>query len=156
MDAVIEFLINWGYLGMFLSALLAGSIVPFSSEAVLAALLHPSTGLSPAICIIVASIGNLLGSLTCYWMGHLGKMDWLVKYFHMKPEKIERMRNYLNGKSAIMAFFAFLPVIGSIIAVALGFLRSNIWVVSVSMLIGKFLRYLAVAFAAQGVFSFFS
>jgi membrane protein YqaA with SNARE-associated domain len=153
MDALIDFLIEWGYVGMFLSALLAGSAVPFSSEAVLVALLHPSTGLSPALCILSASAGNLLGSLTCYWLGHLGKMEWLVKYFHMKEEKIVRMQAYLNGRSAFMAFFAFLPIIGTLIAVDLGFLRSNIYVVSASMFVGKILRYIAVAFAAIETFN---
>lgn len=151
MDAFIDFLIQWGYLGMFLSAVLAGSVVPFSSEAVLAALVLPSTGLSPVICLIAASVGNLLGSLTCYGMGRLGRMDWLEKYFHMKREKVERMQAYLNGRSAFMAFFAFLPIIGSVIAVALGFLRSNIWVVSASMLLGKVLRYVLVILAARGL-----
>ena len=120
MDAFINFLIEWGYLGMFLSAVLAGSVVPFSSEAVLAALVLPSTGLSPVICLLSASAGNLLGSLTCYAMGRMGRMDWLEKYFHMKREKVERMQAYLNGRSGFMAFFAFLPIIGSVIAVALG------------------------------------
>ena len=151
MDAFIDFLIQWGYLGMFLSAVLAGSVVPFSSEAVLAALVLPSTGLNPVICLIAASVGNLLGSLTCYGMGRLGRMDWLEKYFHMKREKVERMQAYLNGRSAFMAFFAFLPIIGSVIAVALGFLRSNIWVVSASMLLGKVLRYVLVLLAARGL-----
>lgn len=136
---------------MFLSAVLAGSVVPFSSEAVLAALVLPSTGLNPVICLIAASVGNLLGSLTCYGMGRLGRMDWLEKYFHMKREKVERMQVYLNGRSAFMAFFAFLPIIGSVIAVALGFLRSNIWVVSASMLLGKVLRYVLVILAARGL-----
>ncbi len=151
MDAFIDFLIQWGYLGMFLSAVLAGSVVPFSSEAVLAALVLPSTGLNPVICLIAASVGNLLGSLTCYGMGRLGRMDWLEKYFHMKREKVEHMQAYLNGRSAFMAFFAFLPIIGSVIAVALGFLRSNIWVVSASMLLGKVLRYVLVILAARGL-----
>ena len=92
-----------------------------------------------------------LGSLTCYAMGRMGRMDWLEKYFHMKREKVERMQAYLNGRSGFMAFFAFLPIIGSVIAVALGFLRSNIWVVSISMLAGKMLRYILVILAARGL-----
>ena len=151
MDAFIDFLIQWGYLGMFLSAVLAGSVVPFSSEAVLAALVLPSTGLNPVICLIEAPVGKLLGSITCSGLGPLGRMDWLEKYFHMKREKVERMQAYLNGRSAFMAFFAFLPIIGSVIAVALGFLRSNIWVVSASMLLGKVLRYVLVILAARGL-----
>jgi len=63
------------------------------------------------------------------------------------------MQEYLNGRSAFMAFFAFLPVIGSVIAVALGFLRSNIWIVSASMFAGKLLRYIIVVLLALGVFN---
>lgn len=154
MDAFINFFTEWGYLGMFLSAFLAGSIVPFSSEAVLAALVYPTIGLNPTLCVLSASFGNLFGSLTCYWMGHLGKMEWLVKYFHMKEEKIVRMQAYLNGRSGFMAFFVFLPVVGTLIAVALGFLRSNVYIVSASMFAGKLLRYIIVALTALGVFNY--
>ena len=60
MDAFIEtvsqILIDWGYPGLFISALLAGSIVPFSSELVMIALVK--VGLSPAICVLAATLGN--------------------------------------------------------------------------------------------------
>lgn len=156
MDAIINFLIEWGYLGMFLSALLAGSVLPFSSEVVLAALIHPSTGLNPVICVLAASVGNLLGGLTCYYMGWLGKMEWLVKYFHMKQEKIEQMQIYLHRRSAFMAFFAFLPIVGTLIAVALGFLRSNVYIVAASMFVGKLLRYILITLATLGIISSFA
>ncbi|WP_018108157.1 YqaA family protein [Bacteroides propionicifaciens] len=155
MDAIIQFLIDWGYLGMFISALLAGSAIPFSSEAVLAALVHPSTGLDPWICLLAASAGNILGSCTCFVIGRMGHMDWLEKYFNMKPEKIVRMQHQLNKRSGLMAFFAFIPIVGTVIVVALGFLRSNFLVVLVSMSIGKVLRYLLVIYAALGIFNYF-
>ena len=37
MDAFLHYLTEWGYIGMFISAFLAGTILPFSSEAVLLA-----------------------------------------------------------------------------------------------------------------------
>ena len=37
MDTFLQLLTDWGYFGMFLSAFLAGTILPFSSEAVLLA-----------------------------------------------------------------------------------------------------------------------
>ena len=37
MDAILQFLIDWGYWGLFLGSFIAGSVLPFSSEAVLAA-----------------------------------------------------------------------------------------------------------------------
>ena len=83
MDAFIEtvsqILIDWGYPGLFISALLAGSIVPFSSEIVLLGLVK--LGLDPALCLISASLGNTAGGMTCYYMGRLGRVDWIEKYF---------------------------------------------------------------------------
>ena len=155
MDALITFLIDWGYWGMFLSAVLAGSVIPFSSEAVLAALVHPSTGLNPFICLLAASLGNIIGSSTCFALGRMGKMDWLERYFRMKPEKIKKMQEYLVNKSALMAFFAFLPLIGTLIVVALGFMRSKFSIVLISMSIGKIIRYALVIYLAQGIFNYF-
>ena len=154
MDALITFLIDWGYWGIFISAVLAGSVIPFSSEAVLAALVHPSTGLNPLGCLLAASIGNIIGSSTCLALGRMGKIDWLVKYFHMKPEKIKKMQVFLLNKSAFMAFFAFLPLVGTLIVVALGFMRSKFSIVLISMSIGKILRYAAVIYLAQGLFKY--
>ena len=154
MDTVINFLIDWGYWGMFISAVLSGSVVPFSSEVVLAALVHPSTGLDPLICLAAASVGNIIGSSTCFALGKMGKVDWLEKYFRMKPEKIKKMQEYLVDKSALMAFFAFLPIVGTLIVVALGFMRSRFSVVLLSMSIGKVMRYAVVIYLARGFFNF--
>ena len=49
-DSLVQLLIDWGYLGLFISALLAGSIVPFSSELVMIALIK--VGLSPVMCVL--------------------------------------------------------------------------------------------------------
>lgn len=153
MDTFLNILIEWGYVGLFISAFLAGSIIPFSSEAVLVALIYPSVGLNPTLCVLLATAGNTMGGLTCYWLGHLGKMEWLVKYFKVNPDKLERMQTYLNGRSALFAFFVCLPFIGDLIAIALGFLRSNIYVVSISMFAGKLLKYALIALATLGIFN---
>ena len=54
MDSIIAFLIDWGYLGMLLSAFLAGSFFPFSSEAVMLGLL--AAGLKPWPLILYATL----------------------------------------------------------------------------------------------------
>lgn len=141
-------MIDWGYLGLFISSLLAGSIVPFSSEIVMLALVK--VGLSPAICVLAATLGNTLGGMTCYYMGRLGRVDWIEKYFKVKHEKIEKMQRFLQGKGALMAFFAFLPFVGEAIAIALGFMRSNLVLTTTSMFVGKLIRYMAMLWALQG------
>ena len=150
-DQLIQLLIDWGYLGLFLSALIAGSILPFSSEMVLVALVK--LGLSPALCVLSAALGNTVGGMTCYYIGRLGRTDWIEKYLRVKPEKVERMQRFLQGKGALMAFFVFLPIVGEVIAIALGLMRSNVWITTLSMFTGKLLRYVLMLQALEGVVS---
>lgn len=150
-DQLIQLLIDWGYLGLFLSALIAGSILPFSSELVLVALVK--LGLSPALCVLSAALGNTVGGMTCYYIGRLGRTDWIEKYLRVKPEKVERMQRFLQGKGALMAFFVFLPIVGEVIAIALGLMRSNVWITTLSMFTGKLMRYVLMLLALEGVVS---
>ena len=146
-DTLVQLLIDWGYVGLFISALLAGSIIPFSSEIVMVALVK--VGLSPALCVLSATLGNTLGGMTCYYMGRLGKISWIEKYFKVKKEKVDKMVKFLQGKGALMAFFTFLPAIGEVIAIALGFMRSNTWLTIVSMFVGKLIRYILLLYALE-------
>lgn len=148
-DSTIQLLIEWGLPGLFISALLAGSIMPFSSELVLMALVK--LGLPPIACLIAATLGNTTGGMTCYYMGRLGKICWMEKYFRVKKEKVDSMVKFLQGKGALMAFFTFLPAIGEVIAIALGFMRSNTWLTVISMFVGKLLRYLLLLYVFENV-----
>ena len=146
-DSMIQLLIEWGLPGMFIAALLAGSVVPFSSEVVLVALVQ--LGLPPVACLVSATLGNTAGGMPCYYMGRLGKIHWIEKYLKVKKEKVDRMVSFLQGKGAMMAFFAFLPAIGSLIGISLGFLRSNIWLTTSAMLTGKLLRYILLLYVFE-------
>lgn len=150
-DSLIQLLIDWGYVGLFISALLAGSIIPFSSELVMVALVK--VGLSPTLCVLAATLGNTVGGMTCYYMGRLGRIDWIERYFKVKKEKIDRMQSFLQGKGALMGFFAFLPFVGEAIAIALGLMRSNVVLTTLSMFVGKLVRYIAMLAALDGVIS---
>ena len=142
-----EILVHYGYFGMFLSALLAGSVLPFNSELVIGAL--KVAGLGPSMLLITGTLGNVLGGLFNYWIGTFGRMDWIEKYLHIKEEKIERAQRFMAGRGALMAFFAFLPIIGSAITVSLGLMRANLPITTASMTAGKFLRYAIIVFGIQ-------
>jgi membrane protein YqaA with SNARE-associated domain len=51
--------IELGFIGLFLATFLAATVLPFSSEFVLIALI--SAGYDPFLCVITATIGNTLG-----------------------------------------------------------------------------------------------
>lgn len=133
-------LIGLGYIGLFIAAFLAATVLPFSSEVVYSGVVL--AGLNLWTCTIVATIGNFLGGLTCYYTGMLGKTEWMEKYLKIKEETVHKMIHSLRGKGAWIAFFVFLPGIGDIIAIAMGYMRANIWIVSISMLLGKLIRYI--------------
>ncbi|MDH6535605.1 DedA family protein [Parabacteroides sp. 52] len=135
----MEFLIEYSYIGVFIAAFLAATILPFSSEVVLTGVLLAGASYWP--CMVAATLGNFLGGMSCYGLGMLGKTEWIEKYLKMDPVKIHRVQEWVKNRGSWMAFFVFLPGIGDFIAVALGFLRANIWVVGVSMFLGKALRY---------------
>ena len=136
---MIQFLIEWGYWGMFISAFLAGTVLPFSSEAVLLACI--GLGLDPVLSTLSTTAGNALGGLTCYWIGHLGKMEWIEKYLGVKKKQMDKAERFIKGKGSWIAFLSFLPVIGDAILVVLGLMRANAFIVAISMTLGKLARY---------------
>lgn len=153
MESLIEFFVEWGYAGLFLSAFVAGSVVPFSSEAVMVVL--TGMGLNPFGCLVAATAGNTLGGMTCYWIGMAGKREWITRYLGVSDEKLARAERFLAGRGAMMGFFAFLPYVGEAIAVVLGLMRSNMALTALSMTIGKALRYAAVLGLFEGIAALF-
>ena len=135
----MEFLIEYGYIGVFIAAFLAATILPFSSEVVLTGVLLGGAAYAP--CMIAATLGNFLGGMSCYWIGMLGKIEWIEKYLKLDIQKVEKVQRWIQDKGSWTGFFVFLPGIGDVIAVALGFLRANVWIVAISMLAGKAIRY---------------
>ncbi len=143
MDSIIAFLIDWGAWGMLFSAFLAGSFLPFSSEAVMLGLL--AAGVHPWPLILYGTVGNVAGGLFNYAIGRQGRLDWIEKYLHVKPEKLQRAQRFMGERGALMGFFAFLPFIGSAITIALGLMRANLLLSTLSITAGKFLRYVLLA-----------
>ena len=151
MDSIIAFLMNWGYMGMALSAFLAASILPFSSEAVMVGLL--AAGLDMWALVAWGTVGNVLGSLFNYGIGRLGNMEWIEKYLHTKPEDLDRARRFMGGRGAWMGLFSCIPVIGDVITIVLGLMRANLTIFIVSVTISKLARYVVLMVTAGTLFS---
>ena len=150
MDFLTQLLVDYGYWGMFLSAFLAGSFLPFSSEAVMLALL--AAGVDPVLLLIYGSIGNVLGGMFNYGLGRLGKLEWLERYFHVKQASLDRAYRFRGGRGAWMGFFAVLPIVGSAITIVLGLTRANMSLSVLSITTGKVLRYAVLIWGANFLF----
>ena len=153
MDALVQFFIDWGYIGLFISALVAGSILPFSSEVVMTILVQ--MGADPTMCLISASVGNTIGGLLCYWLGYLGNMEWIERWLKIEKQKIDKVSGFVKRYGAVMGRFGVLPWVGEAIIVLLGLMRANVYVTTITMFIGKFVRYLLIILTLQGVNSLF-
>ena len=128
-----------GYAGLFITCFLAATILPITSELFLGSML--AFGYDPVTCLIVATVGNTLGGWLNYFIGLIGNPNWLKK-IGVKQEQISRWEGKIKRYGSLLALLSWLPIIGDVIGVALGFFRVN-WLVSfIFILIGKFLRYL--------------
>lgn len=132
--------IDWGYLGLFVASFLAATVVPLASEALFVVMLFH---FDPWICLTVATLGNSLGGCLNYGLGYLGKPEWLSR-IRVKPAQIVRWKERVNTYGVWLALFSWLPFVGDIMAVALGFFRVD-WKGSFMFIfLGKFVRYLAI------------
>ncbi len=136
----MEFFVEWGFLGLFLAAFLAATILPLSSEAVLSLLIVYKYNVE--LCYLVATLGNWLGGMSGYGLGYLSKNNWIERYFGIAPAKVEKWTVRADKHGGALAFFCWLPVVGDLIAVALGVVRANWIKVSIGMFLGKAVRYI--------------
>lgn len=135
----MEILSCWALLA---SSFLAATVVPFSSEAVLAATLLG--GGDPLICLAIATIGNTAGGMTGYLLGLWGHKAILSKHFNISSERLGRWTPQIQRYGSVAALACWLPGVGDVIAVALGALKTRILPTLIWMTLGKAARYAAI------------
>ena len=136
----MEFLQDWGLIGLFIGTFLAATVIPFSSDFLIVGILL--AGANPIASFIVATIGNWSGGLTSYWIGRSGKWEWIEKWFKVKPETLQKQKEKIDRHGVWLALTAWVPLIGDIIAIALGFYKTRPGWTMILLLVGKFARFL--------------
>lgn len=151
----LEVLAELGLVGLFLSAFLAATILPLSSELVLSAII--AQGADPALAITIASIGNVLGAVVNYGLGYWLAAGLLQGGF-LQTRIGQRWRlsdaQYQRAQARFQRFglwslcLAWVPIIGDPLTVVAGAMRvSLIWFL-VLVSLGKIARYVVVAYLA--------
>lgn len=136
---MMEILGSWGYWGLLVASFGAATVFPFSSEAILVGMLL--AGGHPWICFVMATLGNWLGGLTSFGIGWIGKTEWLEKWFRVKPQTIQKQKRLVDRYGAWLALLSWLPLIGDVFAIALGFYKAKPLECALWLLVGKALRY---------------
>lgn len=133
-----------GYLGLFVAAFLAATILPLSSEVVLSALLL--NGLSPVALVSVATVGNVLGSLTNYGLGYWAGPKVGKKWLKVSEEEFVRAEQRFAKYGLFSLCFAWVPIVGDPITVVAGILRVRLLWFIVLVSAGKLLRYIVISY----------
>lgn len=121
---------------LFAGSFLAATLLPGGSEAMLFAVLKTDARIFwPAL--IVATIGNTLGGMSSYVIGRVFPQTRQIK-------ALEGVRRH--GSPILL--LSWVPIAGDALCVAAGLLRLNPWLSSTFMAIGKFGRYLVIAYLA--------
>jgi membrane protein YqaA with SNARE-associated domain len=128
------------YGGLFLSAFLAATVLPVSSEAVLVGLLATRTG-DPLALFLVATAGNTLGSVANWLLGRGIARFRERPWFPVSPQRYEAASRQFARYGVWSLLFAWLPVVGDALTLVAGALRVRLLPFVVLVAIGKAARY---------------
>ena len=137
------------YAGLFAAAFLSATIFPFQSEAVLFAMLvaehYPWW-----LLILVASVGNILGSIVNWFLGIVFAHFEGRRWFPVKLEQMARAEAWYHRYGRWTLLLSWLPVIGDPLTIVAGVLREPLRVFVPLVALAKTGRYLAVGALSLG------
>jgi len=139
----MELLSELGLWGLGLSAFLAATLLPLSSELVLSALLL--AGENPFAVIIIATFGNVLGSIVNYLIGRWGSDSILHRWFKLTQQQTDKAEQRFNRYGKWSLLLAWVPVIGDPLTFIAGMLKINFGLFILFVTIGKVARYWVIS-----------
>jgi membrane protein YqaA with SNARE-associated domain len=131
------------YLSLFSISFLAATVLPFSSELTLAGLISTSN-YDNLLLLVVASFGNVLGSVFNWSLGFYSRNLSTKKWFPFKETQIERSSKWFSKFGKWSLLFAWLPIVGDPLTFVAGLLRVRFLDFIILVAIGKVSRYLIV------------
>ena len=131
-------------LSLFASSFLSATLLPGSSDAVLAALLIAGKS-QPWLLVVIATMGNSLGGLTNVILG---------RFFPLRDAspRQEKLTRWLRRFGPVTLLLSWMPVIGDLLCLLAGWLRQAWGPVIFFLCLGKALRYVVVTYVTlQGM-----
>lgn len=137
----------WAFAGLWFSAFTSASLLPGTSEMVLAYLWYQQHSLIVLWC--VATSGNVAGSMLNYWLGSQFRRFSNKAWYPSKPLEDDRAKRWMQAYGAYTLLLSWLPVVGDPLTLMAGVFRIPlarfIWLV----LIAKGGRYAVVLMFAD-------
>ncbi len=135
-------------LGLFIATFSSATILPGAAEVVFSHYLIQDI---PVVLVITtATIGNTLGSMTNYVLGWLGSP---LLHKLVSSEHLNKVEKYVRKYGPFSGIMAWLPIIGDAIPAVLGLFKASPVLSFLWILIGKFLRFMALYLIYLGIIS---
>ena len=132
------------YAGLFLAALLAATVLPMQSEALLVGLLL--TGDYPVAALLVtASLGNVLGAVLNWLLGRGLERFRDRRWFPVRAARLEQALAWYHRWGRWSLLLSWAPIIGDPLTLAAGVLREPLPSFLILVTVAKVGRYLIVA-----------
>lgn len=131
------------YLGLFLAAFVAATILPMQSEAALVALLLAD--FNPWALVAVASAGNVLGSVVNWLLGRGIERFRERRWFPASPEAMARAERFYRRFGRWTLLLSWVPIVGDPLTVVAGVLREPFPSFLALVTLAKVGRYVALA-----------
>ncbi|MBH3339850.1 DedA family protein [Pseudomonas mendocina] len=132
------------YLGLFLSAFGAATLLPLQSEAVLVALLlagqHPLWAL-----LLAATLGNVLGSWVNWLLGRSIEHYRERRWFPVSPARLQQAQAWYARYGRWSLLLSWMPVIGDPLTLVAGVMRERLWIFLLIVTLAKASRYAVLA-----------
>lgn len=126
--------------GLALTSFLAATILPLSSEAVLAAMVLAKTA-HWSVLWIVAGCANTLGSLANYWLGWFAARFQNSRWFPVDPPQFEKAQSFYQKWGWPSLLLSWVPFIGDPLTVIAGVFRTPLALFVLVVAFAKFGRY---------------
>lgn len=140
----MEHFTELGYIGLFIAAFLAATILPLSSEVVLSALLL--SALPPTLLVVIATLGNVLGSLVNYALGYWASHSNIKKRLGLSENAFKNAEKHFKKFGLVALLFAWVPIIGDPLTVVAGVLRIRLRWFILLVTAGKLARYIVICY----------
>lgn len=134
------------YIGLFVAALLAATVLPGYSEVLFAGLVVK--GYDPLLLWLVASAGNTLGSVVNWAAARFFLRYRDRRWFPVSTNNLERAQAWFQRYGTWSLLMAWAPVGGDALTVVAGLMRVGFWKFLVLVGIGKSARYAVVLWVA--------
>ena len=143
-------LILFSYFQLLIISFLAATILPFSSEVVLTTM-YLSNSFETYLLLIFASLGNILGSITNWYLGKKITIFQDRKWFPVSADQLNRSQKYFQKYGLWSLLLAWVPVIGDPLTLLAGVLKVRFGIFFLLVSISKISRYVFILYLASFV-----